>query len=110
VNVQPKAISEVVKDFEQSLEKPSAPHETGLRGGRQSGNPLRESPSASYLQRTEWNVRDSNATVLFSLASELTGGSSSLKSISSLGFIWRPAISTALRGSKIGWRKNQLMS
>jgi Circularly permutated YpsA SLOG family len=69
--------------------------------------PLRESPSASYLQRTEWNVRDSDAS---SLASELTGGSSSLKSISSLGFIWRPAISTALRGSKIGWRKNQLMS
>ena len=37
--------------------------------------PLKESPSASYLQRTEWNVRDSDATVLFSLASELTGGS-----------------------------------
>jgi hypothetical protein len=38
-------------------------------------DPLKESPSASYLQRTEWNVRDSDATVLFSLASELTGGS-----------------------------------
>jgi hypothetical protein len=37
--------------------------------------PLKESPSASYLQRTEWNVRDSDATVLFSLAPELTGGS-----------------------------------
>jgi hypothetical protein len=37
--------------------------------------PLKESPSASYLQRTEWNVRDSDATVLLSLASELTGGS-----------------------------------
>jgi hypothetical protein len=37
--------------------------------------PLKESPSASYLQRTEWNVRDSDATVLFSLASELTDGS-----------------------------------
>ena len=37
--------------------------------------PLKESLSASYLQRTEWNVRDSDATVLFSLASELTGGS-----------------------------------
>jgi len=24
---------------------------------------LKESPSASYLQRTEWNVRDSDATV-----------------------------------------------
>jgi hypothetical protein len=34
--------------------------------------PLKESPSASYLQRTEWNVRDSDATVLFLIASELT--------------------------------------
>jgi putative molybdenum carrier protein len=33
---------------------------------------LRQLP---YLQRTEWNVRDSDATVLFSLASELPGGS-----------------------------------
>ena len=33
---------------------------------------LRQLP---YLQRTEWNVRDSDATVLFSLASELAGGS-----------------------------------
>jgi hypothetical protein len=35
----------------------------------------KESSSAPYLQRTEWNVRDSDATVLFSLAPELTGGS-----------------------------------
>jgi Circularly permutated YpsA SLOG family len=33
---------------------------------------LRQPP---YLQRTEWNVRDSDATVLFSLAPEQTGGS-----------------------------------
>jgi putative molybdenum carrier protein len=37
--------------------------------------PLKETPSASYLQRTEWNVRDSDATVLFSLEPALTGGS-----------------------------------
>src|SRR5246127_2191674 len=37
--------------------------------------PLKETPSASYLQRTEWNVRDSDATVLFSIESALTGGS-----------------------------------
>src|ERR1700741_1112620 len=36
--------------------------------------PLKETPSASYLQRTEWNVRDSDATVLFSIESTLTGG------------------------------------
>jgi hypothetical protein len=37
--------------------------------------PLKETPSASYLQRTEWNVRDSDATVLFSIDAKLTGGS-----------------------------------
>jgi hypothetical protein len=29
---------------------------------------LKETPLAAYLQRTEWNVRDSDATVLFSIA------------------------------------------
>jgi hypothetical protein len=38
-------------------------------------NPLKETPSAAYLQRTEWNVRDSDATVLFSIEPTLTGGS-----------------------------------
>lgn len=28
--------------------------------------PLKETPSSSYIQRTEWNVRDSDATVVFS--------------------------------------------
>jgi Circularly permutated YpsA SLOG family len=37
--------------------------------------PLKETPSASYLQRTEWNVRDSDAAVLFSIEPTLTGGS-----------------------------------
>jgi Circularly permutated YpsA SLOG family len=37
--------------------------------------PLKETPSASYIQRTEWNVRDSDATVLFSIDLTLTGGS-----------------------------------
>jgi hypothetical protein len=46
----------------------------------------------SFLsQRTEWNVRDSDATVLFSLASELTSGSrepsSSRRSVTSPEFI-----------------------
>jgi hypothetical protein len=35
---------------------------------------LTETPSADYDQRTEWNVRDSDGTVVFSLAAELTGG------------------------------------
>ncbi|MFA5191135.1 MAG: putative molybdenum carrier protein [Verrucomicrobiia bacterium] len=36
---------------------------------------LMETPSANYEQRTEWNVRDSEATVIFTLSPELSGGS-----------------------------------
>ncbi len=36
---------------------------------------LTETPSASYLQRTEWNVRDSDGTVMFTVAAGLAGGS-----------------------------------
>jgi len=37
--------------------------------------PLKETPTASYIQRTEWNVRDSDATVLLSIGPTLSGGS-----------------------------------
>ena len=36
---------------------------------------LTETPSADYRQRTEWNVRDSDATVIFTQTSTLEGGS-----------------------------------
>ncbi|MGA2658195.1 MAG: putative molybdenum carrier protein [Verrucomicrobiota bacterium] len=36
---------------------------------------LKETPSADYVQRTEWNVRDSDGSVVFSIAPVLTGGS-----------------------------------
>lgn len=36
---------------------------------------LNETPSSDYPQRTEWNVRDSDATVAFTLAEKVTGGS-----------------------------------
>jgi hypothetical protein len=36
---------------------------------------LTETPSREYEQRTAWNVRDSDATVVFSIARELSGGS-----------------------------------
>jgi len=36
---------------------------------------LRETPEAEYSQRTEWNVRDGDATVVVSRAARLTGGS-----------------------------------
>ena len=36
---------------------------------------LRETPSDDYLERTTWNVRDSDGTVILSTDAELTGGS-----------------------------------
>lgn len=36
--------------------------------------PLRETPSRKYAERTAWNVRDSDATVVFSIAPEVGGG------------------------------------
>jgi hypothetical protein len=38
---------------------------------------LKETPSAEHGQRTEWNVRDSDGTVIFSMAKVLSGGSES---------------------------------
>jgi hypothetical protein len=36
---------------------------------------LKETPDSNYLQRTEWNVRDSDATLIFTLTDKLDGGS-----------------------------------
>lgn len=36
---------------------------------------LVETPKESYLQRTEWNTRDSDGTVVFTFAAQPTGGS-----------------------------------
>ena len=36
---------------------------------------LTETPGANYLQRTEWNVRDSDGTAVFTIAEEASGGS-----------------------------------
>jgi hypothetical protein len=38
---------------------------------------LRETPSDSYIERTEWNVRDSDGTVIISISPVLCGGSRS---------------------------------
>ncbi len=37
---------------------------------------LTETPDGSYAQRTEWNVRDSDGTVVLSMVETLTGGTS----------------------------------
>jgi hypothetical protein len=36
---------------------------------------LKETPTSEYSQRTEWNVRDSDGTVVFSINPVLSGGS-----------------------------------
>ena len=36
---------------------------------------LQPTPTVHYRQRTEWNVRDSDATVIFTVRPRLTGGS-----------------------------------
>lgn len=36
---------------------------------------LTETPRSSYLERTEWNVRDSDATLVFTVSEKLDGGS-----------------------------------
>jgi hypothetical protein len=46
--------------------------EDGPIGGQYE---LKETPSANYLQRTEWNVRDTDGTVVFTFAPQITGGS-----------------------------------
>ena len=51
------------------------------RGRRSEDGPiaahylLSETPLSNYLQRTEWNVRDSDATVILTLTDALDGGS-----------------------------------
>ena len=46
--------------------------EDGPIGGQYQ---LTETPSANYLQRTEWNVRDTDGTIVFTFAPQITGGS-----------------------------------
>ena len=58
------------------------PHGRRAEDGRISGcYHLRETPGSGYSVRTRWNVRDSDLTVIFSIARELTGGS-----LATLGF------------------------
>jgi hypothetical protein len=57
---------------------------------------LQETPTSGYLQRTEWNVRDSDATLIFTLDDKLDGGSKRTAAFAdSLGKPWlhvRPGV------------------
>ena len=44
---------------------------------------LRETPENDYPQRTEWNVRDSDGTVIFTISGELSGGSALTRELAS---------------------------
>jgi hypothetical protein len=58
---------------------------------------LVETPTDSYLQRTEWNVRDTDGTVVFTLAREATGGS--LKTIGFTRKHRKPCLHLSMAGS-----------
>jgi len=58
---------------------------------------LVETPSSSYLQRTEWNVRDSGGTAVCTLAPEVTGGS--LKTIQFARKHGKPVVHSSRSGA-----------
>jgi hypothetical protein len=49
-------------------------HRRAEDGAISSQYSLQETPSAHYSQRTQWNVRDSDATVVFSIRPRVSGG------------------------------------
>jgi Circularly permutated YpsA SLOG family len=50
---------------------------------------LQETPSKKYAQRTKWNVRDSDATLLFTLAPQMQGGTALTRDLAErLGKPW----------------------
>ena len=58
-----------------------------------------ETRSESYLQRTEWNVRDSDGTVVFTIAVRVTGGS--LRTIEFSKKHGKPCIHISLSGGSL---------
>lgn len=63
---------------------------------------LLETPSTSYLQRTEWNVRDSDGTVVFTLGAEATGGS--LRTIGFANKLGKPCLHLSREPGLLGYR------
>jgi hypothetical protein len=50
-------------------------------GAIDASYPLEETPSAAYEQRTMWNVRDADATLIITSRTPLTGGTRYTKSV-----------------------------
>ncbi|HYZ72060.1 MAG TPA: putative molybdenum carrier protein [Chthoniobacterales bacterium] len=61
--------------------------------------PPKKTASVAYLQRIEWNVRDSDATVLFSIKPTLTGGS-----LKTVDFVRNTTNHGCLFGKQEAWR------
>jgi len=68
---------------------------------------IMEIPSASYLQRTEWDVRDSDGTVVFTVAPDVTGGS--LKTIGFAKKHRKPCLHVSRLGGKDGQELAQML-
>ena len=68
---------------------------------------LNETPSSSYPQRTEWNVRDSDGTVVFTMAPTVTGGS-----LKTIGFAMKhrkPCIHVSMLGDQSGKDRSMML-
>ena len=70
---------------------------------------LRETPTPSCAERTEWNVRDADATVIFSIKPELTGGSrATVEFAERLGKPWLH-LSRERDGARAGMRLSRFL-
>jgi Circularly permutated YpsA SLOG family len=87
------------------------------RGRRAEDGPLdpryqlRETPSEKYDQRTKWNVRDSDATAIFTLTPELHGGTALTREIAErLGKPWLHLVGDDLSSATIAASATRLVA
>jgi hypothetical protein len=61
---------------------------------------LEETPSPGYAQRTTWNIRDSDATVIFTLPVELSGGTAF--TLQQANYLGKPVLHLARDAEPLG--------
>jgi hypothetical protein len=82
-----------------------APVEDSRRDGPiDSRYQLKDAPTNRYPRRTEWNVRDSDGTVVFTISRDITGGSKKTVRLAALEDpdlqpLWRSASGQARHSS-----------
>jgi Circularly permutated YpsA SLOG family len=69
---------------------------------------LEETPSRLYAKRTEWNVRDSDASVVFSIAPNSTGGTALTLSVARR--LGKPSLHLSHRGANVSESAARLLS